>query len=595
MQDIRTYLKDNILVADGAAGTYIASQTGRGAAACERLNLSDPALVRRMHAEYIRSGAKLIYTNTFGANRFALGTDEAESEEIIRAGIDAARSAAGTGAYVAGDIGPVPEGLPEDEDAAAEYRRMADVFLREGVKIFALETFARAKSPIETAKYIKSKVPEAFVLISFAVTPDGCSNLGISAQTLLDDVKKSGAADAAGFNCCTGPSQLLSIASVLDFGALVPSLMPNAGYPLIERDVLSYSGTPEYFAEKLAQAPDCGFRILGGCCGTTPAHIQGLSERVRGRRAMPVGTRGSTAEAKRREGGENRFFSLLESGRKAVVVELDPPLDADVSRFENAARVAARAGADALTVADSPMAKPRADPVVMASRLRRLTGLDVIPHICCRDRNINALKSSLIAANIEGVRNILAVTGDPVPDIDRGSVKSVYNINSSELCSFIGELNEGIFADGAVRCGCAFNVNARNIDEELRRLGHKIEAGARFTLTQPVFTEKAAKALESARELGIKVVAGILTPLSYRNARFLANEIPGMTLPDEVIAQFDPAMTREQGEEAGLKISLATARKVAPFADGFYIVTPFNRSGVTARLIASLKEDKLVP
>jgi homocysteine S-methyltransferase len=595
MQDIRTYLKDNILVADGAAGTYMAALTGRSAAACEKLNISDPALVRRVHAEYIRSGAKLIYTNTFGANRFSLGADEKISAEIIRAGIAAARAAAGEQAYVAGDIGPLPEGLPDDADPDAEYRRIADVFLGEGIKTFALETFARASEPVKIAKYIKSKAPDAFVLISFAVTPDGTSNLGIPAAALLGEVKQSAAADSAGFNCCTGPSQLMGIVSALDFGALIPSVMPNAGYPLVESDVISYSGTPDYFADKLAQAADFGFRILGGCCGTTPAHIMALAGRVHGRRPVPAAQRGTINAEIRSESGENRFLGLLESGRKVVVAELDPPLNADVSKFENAAMSAARAGADALTIADSPMAKPRADPVVMASRLRRLTGLDVIPHICCRDRNINALKSSLIAANIEGVRNILAVTGDPVPDDDRGSVKSVYNINSAGLCSFIRELDAGVLSGSAMTCGCAFNVNARNTGEELRRLERKIESGARFALTQPVFTDGAVKALREARGLGIKIIAGILTPLNYKNALFLSNEIPGMTLPDEVLAAFDPGMTREQGEEAGLKISLATAKKVSAYADGFYLVTPFNRAEVTARLIELMKKEKLVP
>lgn len=598
MENIRDYLKDHILIADGATGTYLSSLTGRSAVACETFNRSDPELVLRVHREYVRSGSKLLLTNTFCANTQSLGLGFDRVGDILRSGVELARRAADGHAFVAGDIGPLPEDRREEEEIEQEYRRIADVFLAEGVRIFQFETFADARYPVRVAEYIRSRLPEAFILISFAVTPDGYSRLGRTGESLIGAVRGSGCADAAGFNCCSGPAHMLAFASRIDYGELVPVISPNAGYPRQEDEVLVYSGMPEYFARKLSEAPALGFRILGGCCGTTPEHIRQLAALTAGAVPAPPAKKvpgtfsGSPARV------ENRFLRALESGKKALIVELDPPLGPDIARVEEAARIARQAGADALTVADSPMAKPRADSVMVAARLRRLEGIDVIPHICCRDKNINALKSSLIAAHIEGIRNILAVTGDPVPDTDRSIVRSVYNLNSAGLCGFIRGLNGDIFQEEPLTCGCAFNVNARNLEEEMHRLERKIEAGASFVLTQPVFSDESLAALRRARDRfharGVRLLAGILTPLSYKNALFLANEIPGFALSDRLIRCFSPDMTREEGEAAGIGLSVSVAEIAAPNADGFYFITPFNRIGVTARLIGQLKSRGIV-
>lgn len=601
MNDIREFLKDNVLIKDGAAGTYLAALSGRGTPLCEALNIQNPDLIAKMHYQYVKAGAQLILTNTFGASVAgrSMGQDDtafSRTAEILREGVRLARSQTGNNAYIAADIGPLPEENYEPRVIAKEYRRVVDVFISEGIDNFSFETFASSHYPLMLACYIKNRLPRAFISISFAVLPDGFSRAGISGQKLITQVSNSGCVDAAGFNCCSGPTHLLNYALTVDYGGLLPVIAPNAGYP--QRNVdddsadygsIRYAGSPEYFAETLARAKGA-FKIIGGCCGTTPRHIECLSKAVRGD-GVPVAQFVEKPASAVRQQADNPFKRALfdSSERKVLIVEVDPPFNSDIRKVEAATHEIKAFGATAVTVADSPMARPRADSITVAARLKRVAGIEAIPHLCCRDRNINALKSALIAAHMEGVRNILAVTGDPVPDTDRGTVKSVFNVNSVGLCRFVDALNGDIFAGDEMLCGCAFNVNARNIENEILRLKRKVEAGAAFTLTQPVFSEHSFEALRRAHELGIKVLTGILTPVSYKNIMFLANEMPGFTIPDKYISRFSPDMTREEGEKTGIAIAAELAERAAGDSDGFYFIMPFNRVGVVKKLAEILQ------
>lgn len=605
MNKLRESLKSGIIVADGAAGTYFPSLFGRGPLPCEALNLEDPELVARLHRQYVQAGAKLIYTNTFAASAAGGSVDGPfdTTRRIILEGARLAREAAGEDVHVAADIGPLPETSLDAKVADAEYRRVIDAFLDAGLENFVFETFAAADHPIKAAKYIKSRLPDAFVLISFAVLPDGYSREGIDGQRLVDEVKAAGIADAVGFNCCSGPAHLLSYASTVDYGELFPVIEPNAGYPqreavdaLPQNAGVTYSGSPEYFASQLSLAARRGFRIIGGCCGTTPRHIELLARAV----AAAGTASAATVEAQRVRSGKaprRNFFrdALLKSdSKKVLVVELEPPFGADISRFEAAAALLRGAGIDAVTVADSPMARARADSVAVASRLFRTLGLEVIPHICCRDKNLNAIKSSLVAAHIEGIRNLLLITGDPIPDTDRGTIKSVFNFNSEGLLRFVQSLNGEVFRGDPMYCGCAFNVNAKNPDVEFSRLEKKVAAGAGFVLTQPVVTPEAVKAVAELHRRAVPVLAGIVTPVSYKNAFFLANEMPGFHIPQGILDRFSPEMTRAEGEDAGVAISVELAKAVAPVSAGLYFIVPFNRASVTKRVIDALRAEGVV-
>lgn len=594
MENIKEYLKNNILVADGGMGTYVASIAGRRSA-CERMNLSDPDIILNVHRQYIGSGARMITTNTFGANPSALGKSREQTREILLRGVDIARRAAeeaGEHIYIAGDIGPVPA-EQENEKAREEYRLLVDTFFEAGVDIFLFETFASARFPVELSGYIKARRPDTFILADFAVQPDGYSRFNIPGARLIEQAAACGNIDAAGFNCVSGPSHLLRYASKIAYGGLFPVLMPNAGYPQKTGGKYIFSGSPRYFADTVAKAAGCGFKILGGCCGTTPEHIRYLAAAVKKAVARPSDATPPSIAPKRAAMPENPLFKASRNG-KIIMAELDPPFDADISKTDASAVFLSRCGVDAITVPDSPMARARADSVFVAARINRVAGIQVIPHLACRDRNLNSIKSSMLAAHIGGIRNILAITGDPIPEIDKGIVKGVFNFNSAGLCGFLRDMNADIFHADPVFCGCAFNVNSANIDEELKKLDRKIASGASFIMTQPVFTAQSAEALKRLRGSGLKVIAGILTPVSYRNAVFLANELPGVTVPPEVIEAFSPEMTREEGERAGIEISAATAERIADYCDGYYLISPFNRVSVAGELLRRLREKKIL-
>ncbi len=604
MNKLRDFLKSGIIIADGATGTYISSLAGRNATPCELLNLTNPEIVLRMHKQYVKAGAKLILTNTFGASIAgnSIAGNFSTTLKIINEGVRIAELAAGEAAFVAADIGPLPEASLDSDVLYGEYRRIADAFIGAGVTNFMFETFASSEYPVKISEYIRTILPDAFILISFAVMPDGYSREGICGNKLVYEVKAAGCADATGFNCCSGPAHLLNYAATVNYGDLLPVIMPNAGYPQRESDDLqpsaadiTYSGSPEYFASKLSDAVGLGFRIIGGCCGTTPSHIAKLSQAVTATGSISTKTANVKKEETIKKIQVNSFFNALENkSKRTVIVELEPPLNCDIVKLESAARLLKESNVDAITVADSPMARARADSVAIAARLRRETGIEVIPHICCRDKNINAIKSSLIAAHIENIRNMLAVTGDPVPDTDRGSVKSVFNLNSEGLCRFVKSLNEDIFMNDPMMCGCAFNANARNLPAEFSRLEKKLAAGASFVLTQPIFTHEAAVAATQIHKMGARVMAGIFTPVSYKNAVFLANEMPGFKIPEEFINRFSQDMTREQGEETGIEISLEVAKTLADSVDGFYFIVPFNRVNVTIKVIEALRSDGVI-
>ena len=593
MIDVRAHLARKPLLFDGGMGTYYKAKPGTE---CEQGNLLDPAGVRKVHREYLAAGAEAIKTNTFGLPRM-VAARQPDWQALARAGWKLAAEAAGeTGAAVFADLGPAPD--TEAAPAGSIYTAVARCFVEQGAKNFLFETLSSDAGVLEAVQAVKAQVPDAFVLVSFAVLPDGYTREGMYSKDLVRRMTESGIVDAVGFNCVSAPGAMRALMQQLGGSELPLSVMPNAGYPMVTRTQVKYQGKPEYFAKELARIAAEGVRILGGCCGTTPAHIAALRAALDSlpavEKAAPA-VQVSTPEAPTVE-KDDAFLRKLNAGQKVIAIELDSPKNADLTGYLDGAKRLQAAGADLLTIADCPIARARMDSSLVACRVHRELGLCTLPHMTCRDRNLNATKALLLGLYAEGVREVLAITGDPIPTAERDEVKNVYQFNSRKLAQYIVSLaGEGREMPSPMTVFGALNLNARNFEVELRRAGEKLENGMSGFLTQPVLSEQAVENLRRTREtLGerAKILAGIMPVVSQRNAIFMENEVNGIHVEEEIIQRF-AGLDREQGEALGLEISLKMAREALPYADGFYLMTPFNRVALMERLIARLKTELL--
>ena len=591
MNDIREFLSRRPLLFDGGMGTYYKAAPG---IECERANQTDPAGVQAVHREYLEAGADAIKTNTFGLPRMA-AAHMPGWEALAEAGWKLAEAAAApAGAFVFADLGPAPE--TEALPAAQVYTAVAEQFRKLGAKNFLFETLSSDAGILEAVRTLKAVEPDAFVLVSFAVLPDGYTREGLYCKDLVRRMSESGCVDAVGLNCVSAPGAMRTLARSLS-SALPLSVMPNAGYPVVTRTQVRYQGKPEYFAQELSGlAADGVVRILGGCCGTTPAHIAALRAALDALpETLPAAPAAAVSTAAKPEvEKDDAFLRKLNAGKKVIAIELDSPKDADLTGYLDGARRLQAAGADLLTIADCPIARARMDSSLVACRVHRELGLNVLPHMTCRDRNLNATKALLLGLYAEGVREVLAITGDPIPTAERDEVKNVYQFNSRKLAQYIVSLaGEGREMPSPLTVFGALNLNARNFDVELRRAQEKLQNGMSGFLTQPVLSAQAVVNLKKTREtLGekAKILAGIMPVVSQRNAIFMENEVNGIHVDAEIIERF-AGLDRAQGEELGLEVSVKAAQAAAPYADGFYLMTPFNRIALMERLIARLKEE----
>ena len=593
MMNIRELLQTRPLLFDGAMGTYYKAAPG---VECEQANLTDPAGVLAVHREYLAAGADAVKTNTFSLPRLA-AAHAPGWEQLAQAGWQlAVQAAEETDAAVFADLGPAPD--TEAVPAGQVYTAVAKQFAALGARNFLFETLSSDAGLLDAVGAIKAEVPDAFVLVSFAVLPDGYTREGMYCKDLARRIQESGIVDAVGLNCVSAPGAMRTLAKQLG-GTLPLSVMPNAGYPVVTRTQVKYQGRPEYFARELGRlAAEGTVQILGGCCGTTPAHIAALRAELD---SLPVVEKTAPAEEfstvkEQTVENEDAFLRKLNAGEKVIAIELDSPRNADLTGYLEGAKKLQTAGADLLTIADCPIAQARMDSSLVACRVHRELGLCTLPHMTCRDRNLNATKALLLGLYAEGVREVLAITGDPIPTAERDEVKNVYQFNSRKLAQYIVSLaGEGREMPGPMTVFGALNLNARNFDVELRRAKEKLENGMSGFLTQPVLSAQAVENLKKSREtLGAdaRILAGIMPVVSQRNAIFMENEINGIHVEDWIIEKF-AGLDRAQGEELGLAISLEMAKAALPYADGLYLMTPFNRVALMERLIGRLKQEVL--
>ena len=608
---LQDYLRGRRLITDGAMGTYYEKKYGDPNPFPEQENLLHPERIRDIHLEYLHAGARLLRTNTFATNPVFF-PDRAQLLENLRAGYAIAESAVQsfreeTGCeediFIAADFGPIGE---LEEQGASEvlddYRQMCDAFLGCGADVFVFESQRDDKYVKQLADYVKERLADAFVLVQFTFDKSGYTRAGLSVRRINESMAAADAAsiDAYGYNCGVEAGHLLQLLK-----AQPPcchkllSALPNAGYPLTVRGKTVYTENEQYFVKKSVEIVAMGVDIIGGCCGTTPGYIRDLEKALEGveRGNKQVGVMVCHADVQAAAHipdavlKSNAFLDKLAAGKKPVIVELDPPFNGDISKVLAGAQKLARAGADLLTLSDSPMARARMDAGALAAKLIRETGIPVMPHIACRDRNIIGLRGMLLGDHMNDIRQLLIVTGDPVARDARGTISGVFDMNSIRLMEYVKHMNEELYADDPLHFGGALNYHGANPDAIIRRMEKKIEAGCEYFLSQPIYSDEDVERIAYIRQAlcgRAKLCCGIMPLVSYKNAMFLHNEMAGIHIPQEILEKYDPGMSREAAQAVAVEISLELVHKLSDIADAYYFMTPFNRADLICEIIEGL-------
>lgn len=614
-------LENNVLVCDGAMGTMIYSKGIYINRNYDELNLSAADLIKRIHEEYIQAGAEIIETNTFGANRFKLAEYALEKKvrEINLAGVQLAKEAAQDKVFVAGSIGPLgkllqPRGPIKDIEAKEAFSEQISALAEGGVDVFIIETMSDLKEitiAITAAKEIAPHIP---IIAQMTFTEEIITSAGYSPEEVISAIEKLDVA-VVGVNCSAGPQSVLdALERMINASSrnLYFSAQPNAGLPRIVEGRTLYLATPEYLAEYARRYVLAGVSIVGGCCGTTPNHIRAIKQMVKMLKPQKVKPISIPVEISIEEAAPTTKFvekipleeksalaKKLTQGKFVISVELDPPKGPDVSKILDGAKKLEKIGIDAVNIADSPRAMPRMSPITLAVLISQETSLETIVHVTCRDRNLLGLQSDLLGAFALGIRNILSITGDPPKLGDYPNATAVYDVDAIGLVQLLNSLNLGKDLAGntispATRffIGVGVDPNAIDFDREFDRLSKKIEAGAEFIMTQPVYEPDTLEHFfEEFKKLNkqIPILVGILPLRSYKHAEFLHNEVPGMSIPEKIRERIRKAGTNAAVE--GILIAREAfqyCRKNKDKIAGVYIMPPFNKYEVVLEILETV-------
>jgi methionine synthase I (cobalamin-dependent)/5,10-methylenetetrahydrofolate reductase len=587
---LRSYLKHHKIIPDGSMGTYYSQLVNNADDVSEYGDLKSPQTIEQIHKEYIAAGARIIRTNTFAANTTVLSINQEKLCTLVRAACKIAKNAVKETkgllqeeekVWIFGDIGPIPERAQiNEEEVLQQYCLLCDIFMDEGLDGIHFETFSSMKYIEKLVPYIRAKNKELFILVSFSLNKNGYTMSGISGSRIMEQAGLAEGIDACGFNCGVGSGHMLQNLKKITFPQnKFLYAAPNAGYPEQFQNRMVFMDNPRYFAENMKQITELGIDIAGGCCGTTPQYIQKLVEKIDTENP-------AIHDAKPQHSGRdqnvmvktNEFYQKLMSGKKVVAVELDPPYDSNTDKIMECAHKLKAKGADLITFADSPMGRSRVDSVLMGVKVAQETGMHVMPHLCCRDRNIISMRSTLLGAYIHGIRNLLIVTGDPVPGESRLSTTGVFDYNSIQLMEYVKEMNVELFSEDPFYYGAALNQALGTIDRKAERMQRKINAGAKYFLTQPIYSKEDVARIKALKSMvDTKILSGIMPLTSYTNACFIKNEMRGIDVPDEIVHRFHPDMPREEAENEGAAIAREMMELLAPVADGYYLILSFNR------------------
>ena len=602
-------LQDDVVVDDGAMDTMLYARGVFVNRCFDELNLSNPALVRSVHEEYLEAGADIIETNTFGAHRFKLGPHgfDQQVRKINREGARVAREAAQGRGLVAGSIGPLgkplePLGNVSFDEAVAAYREQAEGLAEGGVDLFAIETIPaldQARAAVTAIRAV-SALP---ITVSMTFTEEGTTFYGDKPEDVVRTLEDWDVT-VVGANCSQGPQPMLETVQRMASVAkrLKLSAMPNAGAPAMVDGRYVYLCTPEYMASYARRFIAAGATVVGGCCGTTPAHIRNLVRSVRmvqpAREVVTVVPQVAAKETLPPIPREEKSPLARNMGKKFVVsVELDPPKGADPGRIIDRAQYCKENEIDAVNVADGPRASARMSAQSLCVLMQTKVGVDTILHYTCRDRNLLGIQSDLLGAYALGLRNILAITGDPPKLGDYPDATAVYDVDSIGLIRIMDHLNHGRDLAGnaigpplGIHIGCGADPSKPDLEKEVRRLEEKIKAGAEYVMTQPVYDPKTVETfLGMIRHLHVPVLIGILPLYSHKNAEFLHNEVPGMTIPEDIRERMRKAGSGEDAQAEGVRIAQEALLAVRDLVQGAYVMPPFNKVDLAVRVIEVLR------
>jgi homocysteine S-methyltransferase len=603
MKNFRELLEsDSVYVFDGAVGTRLYDKGVYINRSYDELNLAAPDLVREVHDEYVAAGAEIIETNTFGATRHKLQSYGLETKlrDINIAAARIAREAAGERVFVAGAIGPLglriePFGPTSFDEAKEMYKEQVEALLDGGVDLFVLETFSEVPV-IEQAIRAVRELSDLPIIAQMAIQMDGKTTFGTTPEAFtaaLDTLD----VDVIGLNCGMGPNHLLNaLEKMRSVTGKKLSAQPNAGLPRDVQGRQFYMGSPEYMAEFSRRFVQAGAKFVGGCCGTTPTHTKLIATAIRADSPrqtakvfvkQPATVAELTPEDVQVVPAEerSRWAAKIARGEFVTSVEVLPPKGCDAQKTLDAIRLLKGAGVDGVNIPDGPRAQTRMSAQATAVLVEREIGIEAVLHYCCRDRNLLGMMSDLLGAAALGLRNLLIITGDPPKMGPYPDATAVFDIDSIGLTNMVNKLNHGldlgnnpIGTPTAFSIGVGVNPGAVNMEEEIRRFEWKVEAGAEYAITQPVFdTAQLKRFLEMISHVRIPIVAGIWPLVSFRNAEFLHNEVPGVEVTPEILERMRVASDKgkEEAREEGIAIARESLLEVRDVIQGVQVSAPF--------------------
>jgi homocysteine S-methyltransferase len=591
------FLSDHILVFDGGMGTMLYQKGVFLNRSYDELNLSRPELIQEVHRAYLTAGAEVIETNTFGANRYklqAFGFQERVAE-INREGARIAREAASERAWVAGSMGPLglkiePWGPTSVEEAEAAFKEQAAGLLEGGVDLFVLETFTDLSEIRQAIRAVRSLCALP-VVAQMTIEEDGNSLYGTAPEVFAKRLDEWGA-EVVGINCSVGPQQMLEcLERMVKVTERPISVQPNAGRPRSVDGRNLYLCSPEYMASYARKFVLAGAKVVGGCCGTTPEHIKAMKSSLRALRPAHVPMATSLPAEQRVEiqpverARKSRFAAALVEGRLVTSVEITPPKGFDTSKVVSGARLLKAAGVDAINIPDGPRASARMGAQALAVILEQQVGIETVLHYCCRDRNLLGMQSDLLGAAALGLKNLLIITGDPPKMGDYPDATAVFDVDSIGLTNMVTRLNHGLDLGGTpftpptgFLVGVGANPGALELENEISRFRYKVEAGAEFAITQPVFdVRQLLDFLKRVEEFRIPIIAGIWPLSSLRNAEFMNNEVPGVHVADEIMERMRKADQIGKAREEGIAIARETVQEIRGLVQGIQVSAPFGR------------------